>query len=137
MVSQAKVYGVMALGALGIYGFSELDKSMNYVETDAYVSSIEIDCFIEDSNSKVVEKSTGNLAYMDCDMAPLVAPMHGHDESDIQYRYQMEYTYKSPVDGSRHTKKHTTTSHAEDKYRKDMDLKIYAHKEEPGKSRWN
>ena len=137
MSIQLKVYGVMALGIGGMVAFSELDKSMNYVETDAYISRIDVDCFIKDSDSQVVEKSTNELAYMDCDIAPVIAPMHGHDESDIQYRYQLEYSYKAPVDRSRQKDTYTTTSHQEDKYKKNMNIKIFAHKEEPGKSRWN
>ena len=137
MSIRAIVALTLAAGGAGAYGVGELDKSMNYVETDAYVSQIEVDCFIKDGNSKVVEKNSGRLAYMDCKMAPLVAPIHDHDASDIQYRYQLEYTYKSPVDGSRHKKEHTVTSHSQDKYRKDQDIKIFAHKDEPAKSRWN
>lgn len=134
MSTQLKMYGVLILGGLGFYGYTELDKSMNYVETDAYVSQVSVDCFIKDSNSEVVEKATNKLAYMDCEIAPLVAPMHGHDKSDIQRRYKMEYVYVSPVDGKRHKKSVTRTSHQEDKYKKDMNIMVLAHKEEAGKS---
>lgn len=137
MSTQLKMYGVMALAGLGFYGFTELDKSMNYIETDAYIAQVTVDCFIKDSNSEVVEKATNKLAYMDCGIAPMVAPMHDHDASDIQRRYKMEYVYVSPVDGKRHTKTITKTSHQEGKFKKDMDIKILAHKEEADKSLFN
>ena len=134
MSTQLKMYGILALAGVGFYGYTELDKSMNYVETEAYISELSVDCFIKDSNSEVVEKATNKLAYMDCELAPLVAPMHDHDVSDIQRRYQMEYVYVSPVDGKRHTKSVTRTSHQEGKFKKDMNIMILAHKEQADKS---
>ncbi len=137
MSLQLKVYGAMALGIGGMVAFSELDKGMNYVETNAYVSELAVDCFIKNSDSQVVNKTTNEMAYMDCALAPLIAPQYGHDNSDIQYRYQLEYTYKSPVDGTKHSKRHTTTDYQEGKFKRNMDISIFAHKNEPNKSRWN
>lgn len=136
MSIQMKVYGGMfAIGAL-VYGVSEVDKSLNYVETDAKITAAEFDCYIENSSGRIVEKKTDNLAFMSCDIAPIIAAQHGYKDSDISQRVKMEYSYYSPVDGSVQYGKHETKYNAS-KYQKGAVIKIFAHKEEPGKTRFD
>jgi hypothetical protein len=131
---QGKIYlGIIA--AIGVsVGVSEADKSMNYIPTEATVTSTEIDCFVENSKSKIVEKDTDELAYMDCAMAPLAAAEFGHHERDIQKRIQFKYTFKSPVDGSLQFGNYTGTGD-EVKYKTGTKFEVFAHKTETKKSR--
>jgi len=135
---QGKIYlGIFALIGAGV-GFSELDKSMNYVETNATVVSMEVDCFIKAGKRSVVVKETDDLAYMDCDMAPMVAVKFDHDESDIHKRAKIAFEYVSPVDGG--TYSGDTTKEYERNFRDysvGSNFMVYAHKEKPGKSRVN
>lgn len=125
--------GILGAGAVAV-GVNQADLKMNYVETDATVTASKLECYIENSKSKIVEKDTGKKAYMDCKLAPLVAAAHDHDESDIHRIVRFEYRYLSPADGSSQKGKGSRTK-AVDDYKIGRTVQIYAHKEEPGKSR--
>jgi hypothetical protein len=107
---------------------------MNYIPTEAIVTSVEIDCSVENSRGKIVEKKTDKKAYMDCEMAPLAAAEFGYDESDIKKRIQFKYKFKSPVDGSLQFGSYTGTG-KETAYKNGTKFEVYAHKETPEKSR--
>ena len=99
--------GVVAYAKLGVVGLiatavgvSQADKTMNYIETDAVVTSANIDCYVKAGKRKLVEKKTDKLAYMDCELAPYAAKEFGYDESDVHQRTKLTYKFKSPVDGS-------------------------------------
>jgi hypothetical protein len=114
-------------------GVSEVDKTMNYIQVEAVVTKADVDCFIKAGNESVVEKKNNSLAYMDCEMAPYAAKEYGFKETDISKRTKLAFSYVSPVDGSKQKGTHTQ-EHAE--YKVGQKIKIYAHKEEPGKNRW-
>ncbi len=114
-------------------GVSEVDKTMNYTQVDALVTKAEVDCFIKSGNESVVKKDTEELAYMDCAIAPFAAAEYGFKDEDISKRTKLAFSYTSPVDGSKQKGTHTQ-EHAE--YKVGQKIKIYAHKEEPGKNRW-
>ncbi len=123
--------GVVAVG----FGVSQADKTMNYVETDAFVTSAKVDCFVKAGKKELVEKKTNRLAYMDCDMAPYAAKEFGYNEFDIHQRTTLAYKFKSPVDGS--SQKGDHVDNYSGSYKVGQKIKIYAHKSEPGKTRWN
>lgn len=129
-----KMYGaLMVVGAVAV-GVSEADKTMNYVPTDAVVKSAKVDCYIKSGKRFVAEKATNKMAYIDCDMAPFAAKEFDHEESAIKERVQITYSYKSPVDGSMQTGEYESKDSGV-KYRAGTKFKVFAHKEEPGKSR--
>ena len=134
MSLQLKLYGLVGAGLVGFYTISMTDRGMNYVETEARVIDSKVDCFVKAYKSKLIEKSTGKMAYMDCKLAPIAAEMHGYSKSDIRQRVQFTYEYVSPVDGSRQRDKHTAESNVE-RYGKGKTFTVYAHKEDPAKSR--
>lgn len=133
IVNYAKlgVVGVIAVAA----GVSQADKTMNYVETDAFVTSAKVDCYVKAGKKELVEKKTNKLAYMDCDMAPYAAEEFGYDKSDIHQRTKLTYKFNSPVDGS--SQKGDHVDNYSGKYKVGQKIKIYAHKSEPGKTRFN
>ncbi len=133
---QLKMYGGIAVVAVIGAAVSQVDKSMNYIETPAIVTSASVDCFVKDSNSEVVEKATGKLAYMDCLMAPIAAEMHGHSARDVKQRVKFEYEYTSPVDGSRQSGERTMTNNVERYDAEGKTFMIYAHKSDVAKRRF-
>lgn len=124
---------LFAIGAIAVgVGVSQADKSMNYIEVEATVTKSIVDCYIENSSGRLVEKDSEKLAYMDCDQAPAAAAQFDYSKSDIKTRSQYEFTYVSPVDGSKQ-KGADTNKYAEIKT--GQKIKVFAHKTEPGKSR--
>ncbi len=128
----AGLAGVIAVGA----AVSQADKSMNHVSTDAVVTKATVDCYIENSQSKLIDKTTNEMAYLDCTLAPYAASMHGYAESDIHKRVHFEFAYTSPADGSRQTGEHTTSSGVERYDEQGEPFTIYAHKSEPSRNRF-
>ena len=130
---QMKVLGGMAVLGGMFYGAMEMDKAINYTKTDGTVVSVKYDCYIESGKRKVVKKGTSDMAYMDCDIAPLVAVKFGHDKSDVQKRAHIVYEYVSPVDQAVHEGK-LTKKYGYEKFQKGAKIKVFAHKEKPEKS---
>jgi predicted ferric reductase len=133
VVSYAK-FGVIGLIAT-VAAVSQVDKTMNYIETDATVTSAKIDCYVKSGKRKLVEKKTDQMAYMDCQLAPFAAKEFGYKESDVHERAKLTFKFKSPVDGSQQKGDHTDNYSGS--YKVGQKIKIYAHKSEPGTSRWN
>jgi hypothetical protein len=132
IVSHAKL-AVVGFIAVGV-AVSEGDKRLNYVVTDATVTSASVDCYIKASKKELVEKDTNQRAYMDCDLAPMTAEHFGYDKTDIHKRTQLAFKFKSPVDGSQQKGEHTDEQSGN--YKIGQTIKVYAHKSEPGKTRW-
>jgi hypothetical protein len=128
-------YGKVAVvGAIGVYAaVSYADRGMNYVETEAVVTAAAIDCFVKNGKRELVQKDTSKLAYMECDMATVAAPMHGFKESDIHKRTKLTFKYLSAADGSKQTGEHTKEYGS---YKVGQKIKIYSHKSEPETMRW-
>jgi len=131
-----KTFGIIGVVAAGAYGVSEADKSMNYIETSAIVNEIAVDCYVKSSSGKLESKSTGKLAYMDCDLAPYIAEAKGMSKNDVKKRAVVTFRYRSPVDNTRQTGEHTISNY-KDNYDPGREFKIFAHKEKPKKTRWN
>ena len=131
-----KTYGIIGVLAAGAYGLSETDKSLNYVETTAKITKLSTECTVEKRKSKLVEKDTGDLAYMECDLAKVIAPIKGYSVSDIKYHHTMEYRYLSPADNNWHKDKGTKTSYSEGKFINGQKFQILAHKTKANKTRW-
>jgi hypothetical protein len=130
IVTNTKV-AVVGLFAVG-FAVSEGDKKLNYIETDAVVTSAKVDCFVKNGKNYVESKSTKQMAYMDCEMAPYAAAEFGFKDTDISKHTKLAFTYKSPVDGSKQT------GEKEDdyiQYKIGQKIKIYAHKSDPKKMR--
>lgn len=128
-------YGKLAVvGAIGVYAaVSYADRGLNYVETEAVVTATTVDCFVKNGDEKLVEKDTSKLAYMDCDMAPLAATLHGFKELDVHKRTKLKFKYLSAADGSKQTGEHTDEYSA---YKVGQKIRIYSHKSEPATMRW-
>ena len=131
---QGKILLVVFGGVGIVYSASMADRAMNYTEIQGTIKSAEIDCFVKSGKRSLVEKDTDKLAYMDCDMAPLVAIQFGYEKSDVQQRAKFTYQYTSPVDGSVHVDSAQRESHV-GKYQEGSSLVVYAHNDEPTKSR--
>ena len=131
-----KTYGIIGVIAAGAYGISEADKSMNYIETSAIVNEVKVDCYVKSSKGKLEVKATGDLAYMDCDIAPLIAEAKGMSKKDVKKRAVVTFRYRSPVDNTRQTGEHTISNY-KGNYDPGREFKIFAHKENPEKTRWN
>lgn len=129
---------LVVVGGLAVFAaVSETDKRMNYVEAEAVVTSASFDCYVRSGKKSLVEKKTDKLAYMDCDIAPYAAEEFGYSKSDVHKRITMVYRYVSPVDGSRQLGEYKGTGSDEVRYRKGTRFTVYAHKEDPAKSRLN
>ena len=126
----------LQLGIVGVIAaavaVSQADKAINYTEVDAVVTKSVVDCYVKDGKKYLESKATNKMAYMDCEMAPLAAAQFGYPKEAVHKRSQFEFTYVSPVDGSKQ-KGADTNEYAEIKY--GQKIKIFAHKKEPGKSR--
>lgn len=125
--------GVVTVGA-GAMFVQANDLKKNYALVDAKITSVSIDCFIKAGRKKVVERETDKLAYMDCEMAPTVASIHGFKTGDIKKRATITYRYRSPVDQAVYTGSYTR-EHAVDDFVAGKEIQVYAHKAEPGNSR--
>lgn len=120
------------IGGMMLYQANDLEK--NYVQTSATIKAVSIDCYIQDSRGKIVDKNTDDLAYMDCALAPLVAQKHGYDENNIHKRAQIEYTYLSPIDDNYYGGAFTRKNDVE-AYAVGNKIQIFTHKTEPDKSK--
>jgi hypothetical protein len=127
------VAGVAVLGGM-FYGVTEMDKVINYVKTDGTVVSVKYDCYIESGRRKIVKKGTSDLAYMNCEIAPLVAAKYGYHKSDVIRRAHIVYEYVSPVDNAVHKGK-VTKEYDLKNFKKGNKFRVYAHKEKPAKSK--
>jgi|GEM_PF-2027655 len=101
-----KLYGAAA-GAVAVFAGGTMysqstDLTSNYTPVNARISAVEVECFIEARNKKITNDGSDSLAYMDCEIAPMVAAMHDMKEKDIKQRVSASYIYISPVDGQRH-----------------------------------
>ena len=131
-----KTYGIVGVIAFGAYGVSEADKSLNYVEATAKITHLSTECTVEARKKRLVHKDSGELAYMDCKLAKLIAPAKGYSEDNIKYHYELEYSYKSPVDNQWHTDKGTRTSSKAEKYKAGQEFLVLAHTRKANKTRW-
>ncbi len=138
MLGNLKLKAIGAGGALLFFGGLMLGDAnnlkKNYTLVDARITSVEIDCYVKKRKKKLVEKGTGKLAYMDCEIAPLAAERFGYDDNDIHRRATITYRYRSPVDNKRYKGTYTRESNI-DGYRKGRIIRVHAHTSEPGKSR--
>lgn len=130
---QGKMLAVMLVGGGVVYGVSELDKSMNYVETTGVVTSAKVECFIKTGKRSVVVKNSDELAYMNCTIAPMVAKRFGHEKSAIKKRAKIEYKFNSPVDGKSYTGNFIEKYNVA-KYKHGAKFKVFAHKSSAEKS---
>jgi hypothetical protein len=124
------VFGVFGLVVAADYA----DRSANYEQTDARLVSVKFDCYVEGGRKKVVEKSSGEMAYMDCGLAPFAAEQFGHSKDDIKRRATLRYVYRSPVDGTQQSGLFTHMNAP--KYSVGQRVTIYAHTSTPDKSRF-
>lgn len=134
MGTRMKIIGVV-FGVFGLGVAVDLaDRSANYEQTDARLVSVKVDCYVEGGRKQVVEKSSGDMAYMDCNVAPYAAKQFGHTKGDIKRRAILRYVYRSPVDG---TKQSGVFTHMNaPKYSLGQHVTIYAHTSAPEKSRF-
>ena len=123
--------GVLVIGSM----FSQAkDLNENYTRIDAKIKTVSVDCHIENSTGKVVEKGKKSIAHMDCGLAPFVARQNGFTDKDIKQRAQVTYLFRSPVDGNYYTGDFTRSGDIS-KYTSGAEIEIYAHKENPEKSK--
>ena len=124
-------FGVL-IGATMVVQADDLKK--NYVKVDATIKEVTVDCYVQNGRSKIVEKNSDELAYMDCAMAPLAAERWGYKESDIHKRAKVTYSYLSPVDRNFYRGEFVRKDDVE-AYKKGASISIFAHKEEASKSK--
>lgn len=130
----------MVLGVLGIGGMVAMDQANlrnNYEKIDGVIKTAVVDCFVKEGKSKIVTKKDDRLAYMDCELAPVAAEAHGFSKSAIKQRVSFVYNYKSPVDGKTYEGRETEEKIDAKKFKVGSMVKIYAHKEEAAKSRYD
>jgi hypothetical protein len=131
IVSRVIVVGVF--GVL-IVGFN-IHRSVSYEVTEAVITSVEKDCYLKDSHSKLVEKEGEEIAYMPCDIAPAAAKHFNYGESAIQYRAKLAYRYVSPADKQTHTDTYTFQSSGQS-YEVGQVHAILAHKNKVDQTTW-
>jgi len=110
------------------------DLKANYTLVEAEITDVAVQCYIERSKKKVVQKDTNDLAYMDCSVAPLVAEQHGFDDADIKQRASVTYSYRSPVDDEVYSGTYARKGEVEALV-PGKTIHVHAHKVEPDKSR--
>jgi len=125
---------VIGVAGAGLMLAQAYDLKTNYTLVDAKIMTVETDCFIESGKEKIVTKDSEKLAYMDCDLAPLVAKQHGFRESAIQKRVKVTYDYRSPVDGRMYSGDFMRTGNVDGVERGKM-IQVHAHKTDPKDSR--
>ena len=131
---QLTIVGGLGVLVVGTMAFQANDLEKNYLKVDATIKEVKIDCYVENARSKIVEKETDDIAYMDCALAPFAAEKYGYRESDIHKRAQVVYQYKSPVDRNFYRGEFTRKDDVE-AYAKGATINIFAHKEDPSKSK--
>ena len=139
-----KMFRKLAISALALgcvfvfvtindYGDAK-ELEQNYKLVDATITTVSIDCFIKKREEKVIEKKSGDLAYVSCQLAPLVAAQHGFDTEDIQERATITYRYTSPVDHRSYTGTFKSVRDVTS-YKTHNVISVYAHKSNPKISR--
>lgn len=138
MFKRLKIVGILAVGGIVAIGgamyYQANDLKTNYQIVDADITSVEVDCFIKEGKSKVVQKGTDELAYMPCVIAPMIAEKHGFETDDIQKRATVHYSYTSPADQQVHTGYYMRNNDVENLV-KGRQIKVHAHKTDPNDSR--
>lgn len=138
MSMQIKIIAGVALLGGGFFAADRYDVHTNYTPGEATITDVSTVCRIEKrgrkSKSRIVDKETGEVATMDCAIAPDVAREFGYDEDDIRRDVTLKYRYESPVDGEYYRGTHEDRD-ARRTYEEGDTLPLRMHKEEPGKSR--
>lgn len=135
-----KIYalGVVAVGGGAMFAMDRYDLHANYVPAKARIVASEEDCYVKSrgyrSKKSLVDKTTGELAYMDCAIAPYIARAKGFSEDDVKRRVKLSYVYVSPVDGSTQTGTWVSRNASRPLAEGDT-LPIRAHKQEPATAR--
>ncbi len=133
---QLRLFAVLSAGLLGMYGVSAADSAFNYVDTPATVVESSVACFIVRDGRKHVDRTTGKLAIMDCERAPLLALQLGYQPSDVRQLVRFTYQYVSPADASLQL----FDGHADagvERFVPGATLVITAHTSEPATHRFN
>ena len=65
--------GGVFLAGVGVMFYQAVDIKANYTKVNAQITSVEVDCYVQNGKRKIVEKKTDDLAYMDCALAPIAA----------------------------------------------------------------
>lgn len=129
------------LGLVGVVGGGAMysqssDLEKNYQPTEAVITSASVDCFVKNSDGQLENKTTGKLAYMDCDVAPLIAVNFDYDSSDIQQRVKAVYVFQSPVDGKEYEGEFTREGYEKAKALPvGKTVPVFASKTKPAESR--
>lgn len=125
----ATLGSLFAIGAVAtISGVSFADREMNYAETPAVVTAAEVDCYVRARKRELIDKTTNELAYMDCDLAPIAAKMHGFSEADVSKRTKLKFRYVSVADGSKQVGEYEDKGRT---YKVGQKITVYSHKTEP------
>ena len=125
----ATLGSLFAIGAVAtISGVSFADREMNYAETPAVVTAAEVDCYVRARKRELIDKTTNELAYMDCDLAPIAAKMHGFSEADVCKRTKLKFRYVSVADGSKQVGEYEDKGRT---YKVGQKITVYSHKTEP------
>jgi len=112
------------------------DLTANYQPTEAVITATKVDCFIEDRDGKITDKTTGDLAYLDCEIAPLVAVKFDYGNNDVQQRVKAVYSYRFPVDGKECEGEFTCAGYQKaDALPVGKTVPVFANKSKPAESR--
>lgn len=129
------------LGTVGLVGAGAMysqssDLSSNYQPTQAVITATTVDCFIKNSDGEIENTTTGDLAYMDCATAPLVAVRFDYEADDIKQRVKAVYRYRSPIDGNEYEGEFTREGYLKaEKLPVGKTVPVFASKTSPDKSR--
>ncbi|WP_076858008.1 hypothetical protein [Bradyrhizobium mercantei] len=93
------LYGMIAIGVVGFYAYSEFDKRVNFRPIDARVSSVKEQCYLDKTEGN--RSSSSDL--LPCEIAELLARNHPKWQGyDIKHKIEIRFAYISPVDGAAH-----------------------------------
>jgi hypothetical protein len=129
----SRIIAFLVLGALvGVY---TIYRAVSYTPTDAVVTAVETDCYIEDSQAELRKNESNERAYMPCDLAPAAAKEYKFADSAIKKRSIVTYRFVSPVDKQSHTDTYTA-SPAYQTFRVGEVYAVLAHKSDAKQSSW-
>ncbi|MEO9875447.1 MAG: hypothetical protein ABJM26_08355 [Anderseniella sp.] len=135
---KATVIGGIVVVLFGHMLHDANDLKTNYKTVDASITKVTIDCYIKKRRRKIIDSRTNKMAYMDCEIAPLVAAKHDYSEHDVHKRATIQYRYTSPVDKRMYDGSFELTGRFKlEKYVPGTNINVYAHKTKPTDSRRN
>jgi hypothetical protein len=131
------LYGIVAVGVIGILAYDQYDKKTNFQPVSARISAVNEQCYMEKVERGVLMKSTLTSDLLHCDVAELLTREHPKWQGySIKHKIEVRFAYTSPVDGATHTSTLQMSAFPDDRPLHAGDvLQVLASKTKPDKTR--